>query len=398
MQPTQLLHSIIKKKIPSMHTSRLTSLLDAVTSLLGNKVLTLTKLGRNMKSTVKTRSNIRKVDRLLANKHLHKERNEIYKLICSHLIQENSTPIIHIDWSCISHKNNLYLLRASLAVKGRSIVIYEETHRKKSDNNHLTHKDFLNKLNLIIRSSATPIIVTDAGFRAIWFAEIRELGWNFVGRLRNKNSVLLGNNTDWILSKELYTKASGKAKFLNTGLLTKKTQLPCRFVIFKDKNKKRGKKIVANSKGSSTKQKYSKSYKEPWLLVTSLKCTDNLAAKTVAIYRSRMQIEENFRDTKSKRYGFGLNESETRTPSRMGVLLLIAAIATFACWLAGITALARGKAADYQAHSAKFTSVLSIVYLGCEVLKRKFYINNKEYKRAIEQIICWSNTIAGVVI
>ena len=55
------------------------------------------------------------------------------------------------------------------------------------------------------------------------------------------------------------------------------------------------------------------------------------AKKAAKIYRECMQIEEKFKDTKDRRYGFGLNESNTKTTERMNVLLLIAAIATFAC-------------------------------------------------------------------
>jgi hypothetical protein len=65
-----------------------------------------------------------------------------------------------------------------------------------------------------------------------------------------------------------------------------------------------------------------------------------------------MQIEETFRDTKSKRFGFALEESGTKTSERMSVLLLIDAICTFACWLSGLFIQAEDKAKDFQAHSA----------------------------------------------
>ena len=74
---------------------------------------------------------------------------------------------------------------------GRSIVLYEECYPKKKENNHAVHKAFLNSLRSLLSKEVKPIIVTDAGFRAPWFAYILELGWNFVGRLRNKNLVLM---------------------------------------------------------------------------------------------------------------------------------------------------------------------------------------------------------------
>ncbi|BCA97121.1 hypothetical protein TUM19329_34820 [Legionella antarctica] len=77
-----------------------------------------------------------------------------------------------------------------------------------------------------------------------------------------------------------------------------------------------------------------------------------------------MRIEENIRDTKYSHYGLGLKNSLSKSPARLAILLLIVAIATFAAWLAGIETKCRGVVADFQAHSSKFTRVLSLVFLG----------------------------------
>jgi len=104
--------------------------------------------------------------------------------------------------------------------------------------------------------------------------------------------------------------------------------------------------------------------------VTSLPLTEDVAKKTVNIYRQRMRIEENFRDTKCPHYGLGHKNSLSRSTVRMTVLLLIAAIATFASWIAGVFTTYIGKATDFQAHSAKFKSALSKVFLGGRPLKK----------------------------
>lgn len=132
-------------------------------------------------------------------------------------------------------------------------------------------------------------------------------------------------------------------------------------------------------KYASNNKRYIKAHKEPWLLVTTLYQSNEMALKTVKIFRQRMRIEENFRDTKCTRYGFGLRESRSRSPERMKILLLISALATFACWLAAIITRQAGAASDYQAHSSKFKSVLSWVYLGREALKRGIKITRKEF-------------------
>ena len=75
----------------------------------------------------------------------------------------------------------------------------------------------------------------------------------------------------------------------------------------------------------------------------------------------------------------------------MAILLLIAAIATWAAWLAGIITISTGKASDFQAHSAKFTQSLSIVYLGREALKKQPLISYTQLLNAI-------NTLPSMVI
>ena len=132
MQQMTLLHKTFSKELPFIHKTRLNSLMSTcITASTSNKVF-LTGLGRNAVSKTKTSSNIEKVNRLLGNEHLYRERSSFYATMAAQLIPRWMSPWIHIDWSCINSTTNLYLLRASLSVKGRSIVLYEEcTQRKK---------------------------------------------------------------------------------------------------------------------------------------------------------------------------------------------------------------------------------------------------------------------------
>jgi hypothetical protein len=200
MQPMELLHKTLTKELPFIHKIRLNCLMDVCNTATQSHKLYLTGLGRNNLNTNKTGSNIQKVDRLLGNKHLHEERTSIYYTMSCWLIKNNLTPWIHIDWSCINAQTNLYILRASLSAKGLSIVLYEECYLKEKENNHATHKLFLKNLKALLPDSVKPIIVTDAGFRAPWFAEIIKLGWDFVGRLRNKNLISMDDESIWQLS------------------------------------------------------------------------------------------------------------------------------------------------------------------------------------------------------
>ena len=384
MQLMQLLHKILKKQLPLVHKSRLNNVLEACSVATRISQLTLTALGRNGSKNIKTRSNIKKMDRLLGNVHLQKEVIDFYKVMNNFLIMKGSYPWIHIDWTCLCSQTKLYGLRASLSMEGRSIVIYEECYFKEKENNHATHKAFLNKLKALLPPCVKPVIVTDAGFRGPWFKHILKIGWDFVGRLRNNNAIQFVESSDWMLSKDLYKDATGTPTFLGEGLLTKTGKVPVHVISYKGKSHSRHK-LNQNKKRceSSKSNQYAAAHKEPLLLVTSLKMTGNMATKVVTIYSQRMRIEENIRDTKSSKYGFGLGQSRTRSIERMKVLLLIAAIATFACWLAGLATKTNGRAADYQAHSSKYTKVLSMVYLGREVLKKGIRIGMRELRKML---------------
>lgn len=392
MQQLTLLHKQFSKELPFVHKIRLNSLMSAcVTASTGNKLF-LTGLGRNAVSKIKTSSSIEKMNRLLGNEHLHHERSSFYATMAGQLIPRWMSPWIHIDWSCINSTTNLYLLRASLSVRGRSIVLYEESHPKKKENNHAVHRQFLKNLKAILPLCEPPIIVTDAGFRAPWFMAVRQMGWHFVGRLRNKNLVLLEKTENWQLSSSFFQQATGKPAHLGHALLTEKEQLPVHIVLYKGKNKNRHKRNL-NKKISAAgnSKRHSKAAKEPWVLVTSLPQARDNSTHIVNIYRQRMRIEENFRDTKCSHYGQGLKHSLTKRPERMDILLLIAAIATFAAWIAGLITVSKGMASDFQAHSAKFTNSLSLVYLGREAIKKNLIVTALQVVNAI-------NTLASMVI
>lgn len=387
MHVAALLHKTFEEQLPEVHKIRLNSLMVCCEAATTINTLHLTGLGRAISNKNKECSNIQKVERLLGNGHLQTEKNLFYKLMLSHFIKDDMNPWIHIDWTCINSTTNLYALRASTSMKGRSIVVYEECHPKKNENNHSIHKAFLNQLKLLLPSSVTPIIVTDGGFRGPWFAYILTLNWHFVGRLRNKNLVSLDEGATWTLSGDYFEKATGKPTLLGQGLLTKKGKVPMHLVLYKGKSKGRHQLNKNKMKSQSGKSKiYSKANDEPWVLATSLQQAKERPEHIINIFRQRMRIEENIRDTKSTRYGLGLKDSLTRTAQRMNILLLIAAISSFLAWLSGFLTKMRGKAADFQAQSAKFTSALSIIFLGRRAIKKGISMNQEEFETALNLV------------
>lgn len=308
---------------------------------------------------------------MLSNKHLHSEILDIYTALNHILLPSNNTPVISVDWSCLSYASYRYLLRASISCKGRSFVCYQEVRPGNHENNNDAHLDFLKNLKAVLPSNIKPIIVTDAVFSPLWFKQVLSFGWEFVGRARqNRRTFYSFKNDCWKKINEIYKSAKNKASCLGSILLTKKNKLKCRMVTYKKTLKGRKK---MNCKGTVDKGSYSirnsESHREPWILVTSLSNTVE-ASKVVKYYAKRMQIEEEFRDTKSTRYGFGLSESMTKIHVRVAVLLIINQLASLLCWVIACYAVHKKLHTDYHSNSLKSTNVLSAITLGKRVFRK----------------------------
>ena len=88
MKATQLLHKRLSSACPEIHKIRLSALMAGVNSALSEHQVTVTGLGRNLKShsKTKTKHDIKRMDRLIGNKHLHKERKDIYHYLTTQLV------------------------------------------------------------------------------------------------------------------------------------------------------------------------------------------------------------------------------------------------------------------------------------------------------------------------
>ncbi|NRA60954.1 MAG: hypothetical protein HRU25_08570 [Psychrobium sp.] len=69
---------------------------------------------------------------------------------------------------------------------------------------------------------------------------------------------------------------------------------------------------------------------------TSLKQTNSLGRRAVAIYRTRMQIEEVFRDMKSAIFELGYNASKSYKVKCLAALLFLNLIASLVLILLGM--------------------------------------------------------------
>ena len=89
--------SILSQSVPSIHTVRLNTFMAAVQALTRGGKATVTSLGRNLTGRVYDKHKIKRMDRLLSNKHLCKESHAIYTALIQRILQYIAEPIITID-------------------------------------------------------------------------------------------------------------------------------------------------------------------------------------------------------------------------------------------------------------------------------------------------------------
>ncbi len=373
MKVKSILNDLLADVTPDMHKVRRESLNASISSLISGASLSVTSLGRNIESDTSEKHQIKRSMRLCSNHHLHDEISNIYLNLCLKIIGQQSNPIILIDWSDLDPRKDLFLLRAAVAVDGRSLTLYDEVHPLSRKEKPAVHKVFMNKLKSILPTNCKPIIVTDAGFRVPWFKLVESLNWDYIGRVRNKTFCLNATDKDWHPVKDLYQQATSTAKNLGRYQMARAKPIDCEMVVYR--KDKKGRKDLTATGDRARKSKRSLSYaareREPWLLATSLSLAKCSAKKIVKIYSARMQIEESFRDLKT---GLNFNESNARKQKRIEVLLLIGTIAQYLLFLLGMAVKILDKHRCYQANSIKERNVLSYQFIGLRAIKDRHLI------------------------
>ena len=359
----------------SMHQSRIKSIIPLVESLIRTKQMKLTPVGRGLSQLVASqeRSCIRRVDRCLANCYYQTHFIDIYAAITRWLLASHVNPLIVVDWSSLPNihqrreEGEHCILRASLVSQGRGLTLYEEIHAKAYENNSVVHQNFLKRLKQIVPTQCTPCLITDAGFKNPWFKAVSALGWDFVGRIRGLTHIDEGNG--FIPGKQLAKNLAAKASYLGLLIIAKTNPMAAHTYGYKHPLKKQKK--HGTIKRDTIGRKASRAYREPWVLVSSIK-EDKTPAKIIRLYQHRMTIEESFRDIKSPLYGFGLRNNVTLKVPRLTVWLVLAAIASIVAFIAGCWIERKGLHRQFQANSYRHKRVLSLVFLGCQAIR-----NNK---------------------
>jgi hypothetical protein len=290
MHALSMLHRTLASSCPQVHRKRLNSLLAAVQATVSGSRLALSDLGRGICGEAGVKHNIKRVDRLLGNGALHLEVAELYEALARQCLGELSTPLIIVDWSDLSADRSWQLLRASVALEGRSVTLYEEVHPLARAGLRGVHKRFLTRLGAMLPPGCRPIVITDAGFRSRWFQLVEAKGWCWIGRIRNRDMVSVPGSGHWFGCKALYAKATSLAQALGRYEYVRSNPVICDLVLVKRASRGRHKKsVLGKAVRSCHSLKQARSQREPWLLAVSPSLSHLSAQAVVALYAQRMR-------------------------------------------------------------------------------------------------------------
>jgi hypothetical protein len=351
------------------HCARQEALLKLVRALLSGSKLSVTQLGRHRAGAAYPKLHIKAADRLLGNQHLHAERDGIYRALARTLLAGIQRPLILVDWSDADLRRRWLMIKAAVAVGGRAVSVYEKVYPMKRYNSPKTHREFLFALKSILPDGCNPILVTDAGFRGPWFKAVESHGWDWIGRIRNKIKYYRVETQRWQYTDALYKRATARVQHIGEVIASPRHGYRFRMYLVRAYQPRVGRPPLTRPQGGRARQ-YRRLHRAPWLIATSLPHSRKSSLRIKRLYAQRMQIEETFRDTKSHRWGFGLNYARCDDGRRLEVLLLIAALASLVLWLVGIHGRLLNWVRRLQANTETRRPVLSTVFVGRQLLSR----------------------------
>ena len=375
MRVEQMLRAVLGS-CRSIHARRALSFSAAVAAVISAGQLTLTAIGRSYRSST-PKHGIKRADRLVGNFKLWGERLILLRALAGYLVRGVARPTILIDWTSVGDGTRQCALVAAVPFAGRAIPILFEVHSLRRYGRAEVHRRFLHRLSAVLPQRCSPIIVADAGFKMPFYRAVAAFGWGYVIRVRGSN-----RRFGPLRMSDLLGRALAAPKDLGTLPLLQRDGFGPRLVL--------GPKSLLRRRFTDA---HRRSAAEPWLLATNLH--RHACCEIVAIYATRMRIEESLRDTKCARYGWAFDYARSRRAERLEMLLLVGAFATFVVTMIGAVAESRGWARQLQANTIRDRRVLSLFHVGRFVLcSSRFKLDLSTIRSGAAQLRCQLSAIA----
>lgn len=378
---------MLKDCLSPLHAKQAEALRAGVGAAVSGGHLSLSGLSRRLEGAVALRHRVKRMDRLLGNEAIHARRGEIYAALAQRWLHDLEHVVVVVDWSDLTDDQRWHLLRASVAVEGRSVTLYEEVHPRRQLASRWVHQRFLAKLARLLPAGCTPIIMTDAGFRSPWFDALSRRHWPWVGRVRNRDLVSIDGNA-WRKAKDLYAEATDQPREFADMLHVRKHPVSRRFVLVKEAAKGRVHRTRLGQRCRSKRSLQSaRREREPWLLACAPELDHLSPSAIVALYAQRMRIEESFRDLKSEHFGLGLDQARSRSAQRLELLLLIGHLASWLLRLIGESAQQCQLALRFQSTGRSDRKEISLMTLARRAVQERMpWLTAARLREALDRL------------
>jgi hypothetical protein len=143
----------------------------------------LTGLGRGSLSSVATKHEVKRADRLLGNDGLFADHGKVLEWLVKTLVGSASEIWVAVDWTPVEPETQVHALYAALIHCGRALPLLFEVHGDGMKDSTAIEEAFLARIRETIPAHTRVVIIADAGFRGPFFLAADALGLGVVCRM-----------------------------------------------------------------------------------------------------------------------------------------------------------------------------------------------------------------------
>ena len=213
MHAKQIVQRFVETRLKLMHAARRQVLVAAVTVVMGGHLLSLTRLARGLSGETGLKAALKRIDRLIGHPRIEQESQLAGAAILEQLSRMGGPLVIAVDWSAVSPGGTFVELRAAAtcAGMGRALTVYQKVYPQAQQGNAKVECTLLNTLHRWVPTDIEVILITDAGFRRPWLAQVQRLGWAWIGRVRRGVCIAQASDANWASVATWFGRATGRA-------------------------------------------------------------------------------------------------------------------------------------------------------------------------------------------
>jgi hypothetical protein len=195
-----MVRQLVERCSPVVHDNRLAAVVKVVEGIIRADRLMPATIGRNLPGRADPKHGIKCVDRLRGNAHMVSDRRAIFQALSERLLHGGSRPVILVDWpqsvgtnearGCCSDRGS----SATHLLGGSSAQEAGQCHGRAG---------FSDRFEDGAAVGVPGHRRVDAGLKGPFFQTVRELGWDFLGRVRATAKAIASDGTT-IAKEEFY--------------------------------------------------------------------------------------------------------------------------------------------------------------------------------------------------